>query len=293
MGSKSSPPPAPDYKGAAEQTAASQRVNQVTPYGSLTYSAPSSGNSADPWTQTISLSPEQQQLLSQQNQLSLGLGALGQQGLGYVQDTMNNLPNASDLPAQQINAGQTAQDAIMARLEPSFQRQEQQLQTRLANQGIAQGSEAYKNATSDFGQQRNDAMLQAALRGIDVGQQARQQALQEQNYYTTQPINLLNAVRSGSQVSNPTFGQTGPGANYAGAAAQQGQYDMNAYNQRVGQQNSMMGGLFGLGTAGAMFLSDRRLKSNIVRVGDHPLGIGIYEYEIFGQRQRGVMADEV
>jgi len=47
-----------------------------------------------------------------------------------------------------------------------------------------------------------------------------------------------------------------------------------------------------LGVAG-LFNSDRRLKSNIVRVGTHPLGIGIYEYDIFGERQRGVMADEV
>jgi hypothetical protein len=43
----------------------------------------------------------------------------------------------------------------------------------------------------------------------------------------------------------------------------------------------------------AAIMSDRRLKSNIVRVGTHPLGIGIYEYDIFGERQRGVMADEV
>ena len=40
-------------------------------------------------------------------------------------------------------------------------------------------------------------------------------------------------------------------------------------------------------------MSDRRLKSNIVRIGTHPLGIGLYEYDIFGERQRGVMADEV
>jgi len=39
--------------------------------------------------------------------------------------------------------------------------------------------------------------------------------------------------------------------------------------------------------------SDRRLKSNIERVGTHPLGIGIYDYDIGGERQRGVMADEV
>jgi hypothetical protein len=68
--------------------------------------------------------------------------------------------------------------------------------------------------------------------------------------------------------------------------------------------NNQMSGLFGLGgaLAGAagnagglmnVFRSDRRLKSNIVRIGTHPLGIGIYEYDIDGMRQRGVMADEV
>ena len=50
----------------------------------------------------------------------------------------------------------------------------------------------------------------------------------------------------------------------------------------------------GAGSIPGLFaMSDRRLKSNIVRVGTHPLGIGIYEYDIFGERQRGVMADEV
>ena len=53
-----------------------------------------------------------------------------------------------------------------------------------------------------------------------------------------------------------------------------------------------MSGL-GLGALVAMGLSDRRLKSNIVRVGTHPLGIGIYEYDLGGKRERGVMADEV
>ena len=42
-----------------------------------------------------------------------------------------------------------------------------------------------------------------------------------------------------------------------------------------------------------MAKSDRRLKSNIVRVGTHPLGIGWYEYDLDGRRQQGVMADEV
>lgn len=59
---------------------------------------------------------------------------------------------------------------------------------------------------------------------------------------------------------------------------------------------SLFGGLGGsnvmTGTATGT-PSDRRLKSNVVRIGTHPLGIGVYEYDIWGLRQRGVMADEV
>jgi hypothetical protein len=81
---------------------------------------------------------------------------------------------------------------------------------------------------------------------------------------------------------NAQMGLLGSVAGIAGAAA--------------GGPLGLMGGLFGKGAPAAPAApnpSDRRLKSNIVRVGTHPLGIGIYEYDIFGERQRGVMADEV
>lgn len=53
-------------------------------------------------------------------------------------------------------------------------------------------------------------------------------------------------------------------------------------------------GLFGSAIgAGWKPFSDRSLKTNVERVGDHPLGIGIYDYDIFGERERGVMADEL
>lgn len=45
--------------------------------------------------------------------------------------------------------------------------------------------------------------------------------------------------------------------------------------------------------ASAGAFSDRRLKSNIVKVGEMEDGLGIYEYDIFDRRERGVMADEV
>jgi hypothetical protein len=39
--------------------------------------------------------------------------------------------------------------------------------------------------------------------------------------------------------------------------------------------------------------SDRRLKSNIRRVGTHAIGVGIYDFEMMGVEQRGVIAQEV
>lgn len=39
--------------------------------------------------------------------------------------------------------------------------------------------------------------------------------------------------------------------------------------------------------------SDMRLKSDIIRIGTHELGIGIYEYNIFNRREIGLMAQEV
>lgn len=47
------------------------------------------------------------------------------------------------------------------------------------------------------------------------------------------------------------------------------------------------------GLLGSLFFSDRRLKSDIVRVGETTKGFPVYEYTIFGNRQIGVMADEV
>ena len=50
-----SPPPAPDYSGAARATQTSQRSNEVTPYGSQTYSARPTAPSV--YTRTTTLTP--------------------------------------------------------------------------------------------------------------------------------------------------------------------------------------------------------------------------------------------
>lgn len=204
-----------------------------------------------PWTQTLTLSPEQQRLLDAQNQTSLGLAGLQGQGVDAVRGVFNNMPSASQLTPNAINPGQTAQDAIMARVQPMLNRQQDRMANQLANQGIQVGSQAYSDAQRDFGQQANDAYSQAGLQGIDLAQRARQQGMAEQGFYSQMPINLLNAVRQGSQVQTPQSGSQGPAANYLGAAQAQGQAALGQYGADVGQYNNTLGTL---GTiAAAMF----------------------------------------
>ena len=262
-------PAAPDYVGAANATAAgnlqsaqaaadANRVNQVTPYGSLTYTQdPTSTNPEGGWTATQSLAPAQQTLLDQQNQASIGLGNLANQGLGYVQNALNNPVTAASLPANQVNAGQTGQDALMARFQPMIDQSNAALNTQLANQGIMPGSEAYTNAQRVQGQNVNDLESQAALNGINVGEQAQNQQFQLQSQLQSQPLNMLNAVRSGSQVTNPTFGSVPQQATTAGpdltsATSAQGQYNQGLYNSQVATTNSNNGAAAGLAGAAAM-----------------------------------------
>jgi hypothetical protein len=136
---------------------------------------------------------------------------------------------------------------MTSRLDPQWQHQEDMQKTQLANQGLAPGGEAYTNAMRDFNNAKNDAYQQAKLGAISTMPQTYQLVSSTYN----QPLNTLNALRTGAQVQNPQFSST-PGANYLGAGQLQGQYDMNNYNQRVSQQNAMTQGLFGLGSAGLM-----------------------------------------
>lgn len=326
-------PAAPDYTAAAQATAqgnleaakvaaAANRVNQITPYGTLTYTQnPSQGsfdqagydralqqyqqqlsqynssktntpaysrslagiggqfnignmalgsraiapiapdksafyNSSGPdtYTATTTLSPDQQAILEKNTGLTKGFLDTATNALGQVGNAVAEGFDFSKLPAAQINAGQTVQDAIMSRLDPTFGKRQSALETQLANQGIARGTEAYTTAQRDLDNARNDAYIQAALQGIGAGQQARQQALQEQEFGRTEPINIINALRTGNQVQNPSFvsvpqQQTTAGPDLLGAANAQYQNQLSNYNAQQAAGGNFMGGLFSLGGA--------------------------------------------
>ena len=400
-----------------------------------------------------------------------GAGQFGTAQGGPAAPTLQGQLDTSSLAAMPVNAGMTAQQAIMSRLDPQLQRQRAQLETQLANQGLVRGGEAFNAAIAEQQQQENDLRTQAALQGISLdmaarqqglgeaqalggfanqaalagfgaGQQAtgaqnaaiaqnaqlalqsgqfanqaqaqqfaqrlaagefgrdaqmasfqtgqaaqeavnraiaqnfqqglgaagaynaaagqqfgqemdiaglynaslaqnqqaalqqaqaqaalqaqgfnqaqaaanfqnaqRQAALQEQLALRALPLNEVAAIMGGAQVQMPQF-QAYQGAEVGaapifGATQAAGNFAQQNYGNQVSAYNAKMGmygqlgGAIGAAAGGPAGLSgfftgsDRRLKSNIVRVATHPLGIGVYEYDIAGKRQRGVMADEV
>jgi len=294
MGKSASAPPAPDYASAAKETAAgnleaaraataANRVNQVTPYGNLDYTISGADPYGNPtWTATQSLAPAQQKLLDYQNQASLGLGELTGKGLGYVNNMLETPFDTSKLPTTGFNPSQSYQDAYMQRLAPQISQSREALNTQLANSGIPVGSEAYKRAMQTQGMKENDLLAAATTQGFGIGQQARQSALQEQAYLRNEPLNTLNAVRSGAQVQGPSFVNSAQQANTAGpdmlGAAQMG-YNANlaASNAQNAANNAMTSGLFSLG--GAALMSDIRTKENIEVIGVAENGLTVYKYE--------------
>ena len=302
--------------------------NIISPLGKQTVTY-----EGDQPTVTQTLTPTATETLASQQRVQQLLAGLGETGTKQAQNVISTPFNPTGTAGQElqtrldtsglakapVNAGMTGQEAIMARLAPQLERQQAGMENQLANQGITPGSEAYRTAQTQTAQNRNDLLSQAALQGIGLDTQARaagfgeQQALmgsqnaaqqaelQRQAYLRQQPLNEITGLMSGSQIQMPQFqGYQGPTVApapiFAGAQAQ-GQANMQNYGIQSANVNAQNAGLYNLlgqgGMAAATYFSDRRLKSNIERIGTHRLGIGIYEYDIFGGRQIGVMADEV
>lgn len=254
----------PDYVGAANATAAgnleaakyatvANRANQYNPYGSLTWER--GATDYDPWTQRVNFTPEGQKAFDLQQGMDTKYAEAANLGFDRVRQTFENPEiDQSLLPAAPINAGTTAQQAMMARLQPTLERNEEALRTRLANQGIGLGSTAYGREMNLQGQQANDLYLQAAMQGINLDTAARQNALNEAYTAQSRPLDLINALRTGSQVQAPQFNSyaqqaTTQGADLMGAANSQYGASLDSANAQNARTNAMMSGLFSLGAA--------------------------------------------
>lgn len=211
---------------------------------------------------------------------------------------------------QNFGQGQAAQGMQNASIGQNFG--QGQASQQLQNQSIGQNFGQGQAAAGLYNQAQNQGYNQN-LQGAQFGNTAAQQSLAQQLQLRNQPLNEISALMSGSQIQNPQF-QGYTGSNVAAAPVFQGaqaggQQAMDIYGQQMAARNAnvaalgqVAGSVAGLAAApmtgggslaGNLFKSDIRLKSNIVRIGDHPLGIGVYEYDIDGHRDWGVMAQEV
>ncbi len=259
---KSKPPAPPDPKdtsaaatgtniGTAVANNAMGMVNQVTPDGSLTYDRTGSYTYTDPYTgksydlptytATTALSEMGKQIKGQNDQTQLNMAQTGANQSAFLKDYLGTPwnPDTSAIEGRLMDLGSQ-------RLDPRFAQEEDRLRTRLENQGLTAGSEAWNREMNSFNQSKNDAFNSLMLTG-------RGQAFNELNAVRNQPINEISALLSGSQVSNPNVNMMQP----QGAATTDVAGLINSnYNQRLGnwqtqqaQKQSLLGGLFGLGAS--------------------------------------------
>jgi len=222
----------------AQNATSANRVNQTTPYQSLQYQQTGTDSNGNPiWSANQSLAPQFQGSLSNLAQ--------------NVGQTTQNAFNPTNLPSMGINPGQTYSDAIMQRLQPQIQHQTEMSDAQLANQGIVPGTEAYTNAKRVLGQQQNDLLTSAQIGGIGVGQQANQQAYNQQLQTYNNPLQQLGAFNQATQAGYVTpYNQAAvAGPDYLGAQATSNAAAIAAQNARNAQTANMQSGLYGLGSS--------------------------------------------
>lgn len=252
MGSKSTQE-APDTVGAAreqgeqarqlnaEQTRAN-RPNQYNAWGSTEWVSepvmnPVTGKYEMQWTQRETLNPMMQSALDSQMGIGAGRSSLAEGAMARAWNDFQNPmdfdryggpigfnPEAGpsdfqfDLSGNRMRAEDAAYQRATNRLDPQFEKREEDLRIRLHNQGLREGDRAYDSAIANLGKERTDAYEMARLGSVgegrtemaqDFGQQQSMAqmnaALQGQRFgQGVQSNQIANALRS-QQVQEDLF----------------------------------------------------------------------------------------
>ena len=200
-----------------------------------------------------------------------GMGQFGQAQGGPAAPTLQGQLDVSNLAQMPVNAGMTAQEAIMFRLDPQLQRQRAQLETQLANQGLVRGGEAYNVALQEQGQRENDLRTQAALQGLQLDMAARQQGLGEAQalggFANQSALAGFGAGQQATQAQNAAIAQN------AGLALQSGQFANQAQAQQFAQR--LAAGEFGREAQLASFQTGQAAQEAVNRAIAQNFGQGL------------------
>lgn len=169
------------------------------------------------WTQTTTLSPNQQRLLDLTEGAQITYGEAANNQLEQVKNVLSSPVNFTGLPqiSEAATNRQAAADAMYGRINPQQEMQRQALDARLRNQGLTPGSEAWSNAWREYGMQENDLRLgieaqadASMARTYQTEAANRQRSLEELLAQRQIPINEASSLLTGQMVQYPQFGQT-------------------------------------------------------------------------------------
>lgn len=270
-------PTSPNYELAAQQqgeanlnaakgTVALSNPNQITPYGSQTYTLGPDGRPV----QNQSLSPELQQRYNDLNSIlpSVTQNIREQTGRNIGQYDFSDVmdPNSVALSDRKTATGVQGQsavaEALRAREQPRLDKKRQQLETQLLTRGFNPGTEGWNEAIDDFSRAENDFNLglvgisgqeqsrlfdlDSSLRSQEMGEfnsrfnnqtSNRGREINEQVLARQLPIQEYQQLVSAMQPQLPQFnGYTGATVEanpILGATAQQGLFDLGRYGTSV------------------------------------------------------------
>jgi hypothetical protein len=248
-----SAPAAPDPVKTAEAQSASNvktsttqqqlnMVDQTNPYATQSYKQTGTWADGTPkFSMTTAFSPEEKAKQDQQwefDKLTNQLGINQTKKLTGILDTPFKIDNAAT-ESRLMELGRK-------RLDPLLAERNAALESKLYNQGVMPGTEAYDRAMRADTEGQNDAYNELLLRGRGL---ANTELQAERN----QPINEITALMSGGQVNQPQFGNTPQTsvANTDVAGITQSAYENSLipWKQKNAEKAAMMGGLFSLGGA--------------------------------------------
>jgi hypothetical protein len=227
-------------------------------------------------TVTQTLAPDAQAALDAQMRVQRAMAGLAETGIGNANATLSKpfvpttteiqhdfggysaVPLASDYMAKTevplqysidtsgaaampINAGTTAQELILQRLNPTLEAGDVSFRQQLANQGLTPGTEAYDKAFRNREMSKNDLYSQAALQGINLDMAARNQTINELLGLGTFG-NQAQLAGAGlyNQAMGQNFGQgmQGQGTEYS-QALNRAQFQNTAQQQQLAQDMAL------------------------------------------------------
>ena len=156
----------------AQQQADINRINEVNPYGSSTYTKNADGTV----TRNVNLSPAEQAKLDWQNSADTRVSGLIDNSLNQVADAWKNplsgltiwakMPGVGDNEAIRAKMEKDLVDRYTRDMQPHWDQQQQQFIQEMAQQGIPKAVEQFNRQMAAFQKQRDQGLMDITSQAI-------------------------------------------------------------------------------------------------------------------------------